>query len=158
MCSMVLLPIPSKAIASARAWSSEGARIMHCPVWTGPTWVYVLTYCIMYLNVILMFFFQYIMLFHIPLPILEHVSTRTWSACSVSLSRGDLADSPSCSFSMLSQIFSAQSEPGIEDRRLKAVNWHYFWVTSAKFEFGQSFLGLNFIKCVIWALLTKIHL
>jgi len=98
------------------------------------------------------------MLFHIPLPILEHVSTRTWSACSVSLSRGDLADSPSCSFSMLSQIFSAQSEPGIEDRRLKAVNWHYFWVTSAKFEFGQSFLGLNFIKCVIWALLTKIHL
>ena len=77
MCSMVLLPIPSKAIASARAQSSEGARIIHHPVWTRPTWVYVLTYYIMYLNVILMFFFQYMMLFCIPLPILEHVSTCT---------------------------------------------------------------------------------
>jgi hypothetical protein len=51
MCSMVPLPIPSKAIASARAQSSKRARIMHRPLWTGPTWVYVLAYCIMYLNV-----------------------------------------------------------------------------------------------------------
>src|SRR6266851_8479144 len=158
MCSMVPLPIPSKAIASARAQSSEGARIIHHPVWTRPTWVYVLTYCIIYLNVILMFFFQYMMLFCIPLPILEHVSARVWSVCSMSLSHGDLADSPSRGFSVLSQIFSAQSEPRIEDRRSKAVDWHYFWVTSTKFEFGRSFLGLNFIKCVIWALLIKIHL
>src|SRR6266853_1019586 len=136
MCSMVLLPIPSKAIALARARSSKGAHITHRPVWTVPTWVYVLTYCIMYLNVILMFFFQYMMLFHIPLPILENVSMCVWSVCSVSLSCGDLAYSPSHGFSVLSQIFSAQSEPRIEDRRLKAVDWHYFWVTSAKFEFG----------------------
>ena len=154
---MVPLPIPSKAITSARAQSSEGAHITHRPVWTGPTWVYVLTYCIMYLNVILMFFFQYMMLFCIPLPILEHVSTCTCQRAPC-LCHSDLADSPSHSFSVLSQIFSAQSEPGIEDRRSKAVDWHYFWVTSTKSEFGRSFLGLNFIKCVIWALLTKIHL
>src|SRR6266851_7510546 len=37
-CSMVLLPIPSKTITSARAWSSLGTCIMRHPVWTRPTW------------------------------------------------------------------------------------------------------------------------
>jgi len=42
-----------------------------------------------------------------------------------------LAGPPSHGFCVLSQIFSAQSEPGIEDRIPKAVDWHCFWVSSA---------------------------
>jgi hypothetical protein len=73
MCSMVPLPIPSKAIASARARSSERARITRRPLWTGPTWVYVLAYCIMYHNV---FFFNTQCYSVSPSPSLERVSAR----------------------------------------------------------------------------------